>query len=82
LWPDEDGSAELGYRLKRTEWGQGLACEGAKVLVGWGFEKPGYERITACTAAQNLASRRVMEKIGMTYLRTAKGEVWYRITQP
>jgi RimJ/RimL family protein N-acetyltransferase len=79
LWPDDDGSAELGYRLKRTEWGQGLAYEGAKALVGWGFEKAVYESITACTAVDNVASRRVMEKVGMTHLRTQKGEAWYQI---
>ena len=82
LWPDEAGSAELGYRLKRTEWGQGLASEGAKVLVGWGFEEMAYRGITACTSAENLASRRVMVKIGMTYLRMEKGEVWFQITRP
>ena len=82
LWPDEDGSAELGYRLKRTAWGRGLACEGAKALVSWGFEVVRYSRIIACTAAENLASRRVMEKIGMTYLRTEKGEVWFQVTKP
>ena len=82
LWPDEDGSAELGYRLKRTAWGRGLACEGAKALVSWGFEVVRYSRIIACTAAENLASRRVMEKIGMTYLRTENGEAWYQISHP
>ena len=82
LWPDSEGSAELGYRLKRTEWGQGLACEGAKALVDWGFITAGYERITACTAVENLASRRVMEKVGMTHLRTKRGEVWFQVMQP
>ena len=59
-----------------------MACEGAKTLVDWGFEKAGYDRITACTAVENLASRRVMEKIGMTHLRTQKGEVWFQVTKP
>lgn len=82
LWPEGDGSAELGYRLQRAEWGQGLATEGAEALVAWGFDVAGYDRITACTMAVNHASRRVMEKVGMTHLRTEKGDVWYEITQP
>ena len=92
LWPQGDGSAELGYRLRRATWGQGLAFEGAKMLVDWGFASAGYARITASTMAVNLASRRVMEKIGMTHMRTdfpdfadpipgaEQGEVWYQIT--
>ena len=45
LWPDDDTSAELGYRLQRTAWGKGLASEGAKALVDWGFAVAGYVRV-------------------------------------
>lgn len=91
LWPETDTLAELGYRLRHADWGQGLAPEGAAALVGWGFENGGYERIVATTMAVNRASRRVMEKIGMRYARTEHpdfadsipgsehGEVWYEI---
>lgn len=91
LWPDVDGSAELGYRLRRAEWGKGLASEGATALVQWGFASAGYDRIVASTMAVNHASRRVMEKLGMRYLRTVhadwpdpipgseEGEVWYEV---
>ncbi len=91
LWPENEKSAELGYRLRRTEWGQGFASEGALALVNWGFSSGGYDTIAACTMAVNHASRRVMEKIGMTYVRTvsvdlpdpmpgsAYGEVWYAL---
>jgi len=85
--------AEIGYRLCRTSWGQGLASEGASALVDWGFRSGRYDRIVACTMAVNRGSRRVMEKIGMKYLRTDfpdfadgipgadKGEVWYELTR-
>lgn len=94
LWPAGDGTAELGYRLRRADWGQGLAAEGAAALRDWGFAEAGYEKILACTMAVNHGSRRVMEKLGMTFLRTdhpvfadtipgaEQGEVWYRITRP
>ena len=85
--------AELGYRLRRMDWGQGLASEGASALVNWGFRSGGYDKIVGTTMAVNHASRRVMEKIGMTHARTdhvdrpdpipgsEEGEVWYELTR-
>jgi RimJ/RimL family protein N-acetyltransferase len=70
LSPEGEKVAELGYRLRRTDWGQGLASEGASTLINWGFRSGGYDRIFACTMAVNNASRRVLEKIGMNYVRT------------
>ncbi|MGL4489909.1 MAG: GNAT family N-acetyltransferase [Rhizobiaceae bacterium] len=70
LWPESEKVAELGYRLRREDWGQGLAPEGALALLNWGFANAGYERIFASTMAVNQGSRRVMEKIGMTYAST------------
>lgn len=70
LFPEGETLAELGYRLRRSDWGMGLASEGARALVAWGFEHGGYERIVASTMAVNLGSRRVMEKIGMRHVRT------------
>lgn len=93
LWPETATQAELGYRLRRTDWGQGLASEGATALVEWGFASAGYDRIVSTTMAVNTGSRRVMEKIGMTHVRTehaewadpipgcAEGEVWYELTR-
>lgn len=93
LWPENEGLAELGYRLRRMDWGKGLASEGALALVRWGFESAGYERIVGTTMAVNHASRRVMEKIGMKHVRTVHGdfadpipgsehgEVWYEVTR-
>jgi RimJ/RimL family protein N-acetyltransferase len=70
LSPESETVAELGYRLRRMEWGQGLASEGASALIDWGFQSGGYDRIFACTMAVNHASRRVLEKIGLNYVRT------------
>ena len=61
--------AELGYRLRRTAWGRGLATEGARALVRKGFTELGVRRVVATTYQDNLASRRVMEKVGMTLVR-------------
>ncbi|MEB2843611.1 GNAT family N-acetyltransferase [Rhizobiales bacterium RZME27] len=70
LYPEAPVLAELGYRLKRDGWWQGLATEGAGALVDWGFGQAGYETIFAGTMAVNLGSRRVMEKLGMTHVAT------------
>jgi RimJ/RimL family protein N-acetyltransferase len=91
LFAESETRAEIGYRLRREEWGQGLASEGATALVDWGFATAGFHEIVACTAAVNHGSRRVMEKIGMTHVRTdlsvlpadlpgaEHGEVWYEV---
>ena len=60
---------ELGYRLRRSAWGRGLATEGSRALIEKGFLEGGARRVTATTMAVNLASRRVMEKAGMRLVR-------------
>jgi RimJ/RimL family protein N-acetyltransferase len=64
--PDE---ASLGYRLRKAVWGQGYATEGARALIRKGFTELGVRRVIATTYEENLASRRVMEKVGMRLVR-------------
>jgi RimJ/RimL family protein N-acetyltransferase len=64
--PDEP---ELGYRLKRSAWGNGYASEGSQALIDAAFTSYGARRIVAETMVVNTASRRVMEKCGMTVAR-------------
>ena len=61
---------ELGYRLRRDVWGQGLATEGSKALVDKAFTELGVDRVYATTLAVHTSSRRVMEKAGLRYIRT------------
>ncbi len=61
--PDE---VELGYRLRRTAWGKGYASEGCRALIEKAFTGLGVQRVFAQTMAVNGASRRVMEKCGLT----------------
>ena len=67
--PQNPAEASLGYRLRRTAWGQGLATEGVRALMRKGFAELGLQRVVATTYEHNLASRRVMEKAGMTLVR-------------
>jgi RimJ/RimL family protein N-acetyltransferase len=64
------GEVELGYRLRKSAWGQGYATEGSRALIRAGFTQFGVQRVVAETMAVNLASRRVMEKAGLTLVRT------------
>ena len=65
-----DGGTELGYRMLPSVWGLGYATEGARALVHHAFTKLGADRIVATTMTVNTASRRVMEKAGLSQLRT------------
>ena len=62
--------AELGYRLRKSAWGKGYATEGSRALIRKGFTEFGVRRVVAETMAVNLASRRVMEKAGLTLVRS------------
>ena len=57
---------EVGWRLASEHWGRGYAPEGARAALEFGFESLRLDEIVSFTAPQNVRSRRVMEKIGMT----------------
>ena len=57
---------ELGWRLDPEAQGSGLATEGAKAALDWGFATHHAEEILAWTAATNVRSQAVMQRIGMT----------------
>jgi RimJ/RimL family protein N-acetyltransferase len=58
-------AVEAAWRLSRRYWGQGYAYETARAAIDDGFGRLGLEEIVAFTVPANLASRRVMEKLGM-----------------
>jgi RimJ/RimL family protein N-acetyltransferase len=70
---------ELGYRLRRDVWGRGYATEGSVALIDKAFAELGAVRVYATTMAVNTASRRVMEKAGMRFVRTFDAEWPVRI---
>jgi RimJ/RimL family protein N-acetyltransferase len=98
LRPDPEGGRpdepELGYRLRRSAWGKGYATEGSRALVDRAFSDLGAARVFATTMAVNAASRRVMEKAGLRFVRIfdadwpvripgdEHGDVEYAITRP
>jgi len=68
---DRPGEFELGYRLRRSAWGRGLATEGSLALLHEGFRRAAIA-VFAQTYEDNIASRRVMEKLGMRFVREFK----------
>jgi 3-dehydroquinate dehydratase/shikimate dehydrogenase len=60
-------SVEVGWRLAASFWGRGYASEGALAAVGFGFQQLALDEIVSFTSVGNTRSRRVMEKLGMTY---------------
>ncbi|MFI9818486.1 GNAT family N-acetyltransferase [Saccharothrix variisporea] len=66
----EPGVRELGYRLHPAAWGKGYATEVSRALIGKGFRELGVRRVFATTMAVNTGSRRVMERVGLRFVRT------------
>ena len=64
--------AELGYRLRREVWGKGYGTEGSLALIDQGFRRHGVKRVTAIAYEDNRASRRVLEKSGLSIVRRFK----------
>lgn len=62
---------QIGYLLLKQYWGRGLGTEAAAEALRFGFEVATLERIVAIAKPENIASRRVMEKIGMKYEKDA-----------
>lgn len=64
------GYYDIGYRLKKSAWGKGIATEVATASLRYGFQVLELSEINASAHHENLASIRVLEKIGMTRIET------------
>ena len=62
---------EVAYMLAREEWGKGLALEGAGAALRYGFETLGVNSIAGITIRGNRRSCKVLERLGMTFVRDA-----------
>jgi RimJ/RimL family protein N-acetyltransferase len=65
---------EIGWRLVPAKWGKGYASEAARAMAAFAFETVGTETLLAVAIPENMASRRVMERLGMRYRGL---EPWY-----
>ncbi|SRR5215204_2728174 len=73
LWRlKETDEMEIGYALTKDFRGKGYAVEASQAFLNYGFETLNLKEIVAVARPENSASRRVMERLGMTYDYTGK----------
>ncbi|MGE5641756.1 MAG: GNAT family N-acetyltransferase [Byssovorax cruenta] len=72
---DGEQEVEVAYTIAREYWGQGLATEAAQAILDYGFEQLKLSRLICRIDEENRASRKVAEKIGMTFEREAQDEL-------
>jgi ribosomal-protein-alanine N-acetyltransferase len=68
---NEEVGVELAYMLSRGAWGRGLALEAGRASLRYGFERLGVGSIAGLTMQDNRRSRRVLERLGMSFVRDA-----------
>ncbi|MBD2501563.1 GNAT family N-acetyltransferase [Anabaena azotica] len=82
---DNTSEVELGYVLDKSYWNMGLGTEASIATLNYGFLTINLERIVAIANPANIASRRVIEKVGMKYQKLAhyygQDVVYYAISQ-
>lgn len=76
---------DLGYRLIRKYWGQGIATETARVSLDYAFSVLKVEEVFAAANCENIASNTILQKIGLNLIETFYYENiqcnWYKIDQ-
>ncbi len=81
----ETNELEIGYAIAKEFWGKGFATEAAEKFIKYAFENLKPDKIVAVAEPENLASRRVMEKLGMQFVKIARfyerNLVQYAITE-
>ncbi len=68
----ETDELEIGYAIAKKYWGNGFATEAALKFLQYAFQELKSKKIVAVVRPENTASRRVMEKIGMSFVKTSK----------
>ena len=70
--------ANIGYEIAPGYWGEGYATEAARAMVAFGFGELRLHRIWARCVAENAASYRVLEKVGMRREGRLREEEWMK----
>jgi len=77
---------DLGYRFIRKYWGKGYAKEAAAASVDYAWNELGAQEVFGMAEEDNIASRKVLESVGMAYQNMFKWEgsncTWYRLQNP
>lgn len=79
-WTDQHGRVEIGYGFAASYRGQGYGTEAVRLLADWVAAQPGVTAVTASVEVGNLASRRLLERLGFALVDTAEGH--WQFTRP
>jgi len=74
----EASQAELGYELAPRHWGRGYASEATQAMLGFAFHELGLHRVWGECIAENAASRRVLENLGMSLEGRLRENRWMK----
>jgi len=74
----KDANVDMGYEINPSFWGKGYATECAKEMLRFGFQKLCLFEISAYVITENIASIRVLEKIGMKMNRVLKNNMHFK----
>ena len=73
VWlPEVLPAVEVGWRLDPPYWGRGLASEGARASLAYGFDEMGLSEVLSIYQPDNVASGRVMERVGIGFDRETR----------
>ena len=61
----EGSKVGIGYGAAHAHWGKGFVTEATRAIIEWAFQQPSIYRVYATTDVENIASQRVLEKVGM-----------------
>jgi RimJ/RimL family protein N-acetyltransferase len=73
-WPQDP---EIGWAVDTAWWGRGIASEAGAASVAWAFGDLGLARVVSIATEENVASRRVMEKLGFRLHAEVPFERWH-----
>jgi len=75
-WHPSDRCIDIGYFVEPPRWGQGIATEATRAMLGWCFSQLGAHRVQADCTAGHSASERVMLKCGFTFEGLWRESCW------
>lgn len=67
VWSGSHQMYELGYNIMKAEWGKGLTTEASREMLRFVKEELGQGKMYCCHAIENIASQKVIEKLGFAY---------------
>jgi GNAT superfamily N-acetyltransferase len=77
--PPQDGVVEIGYGLAPPSRGAGLGTRAVRTLLGWLAVQPDIDQVVAHVAIGNLASVRLLERLGFAAAGEAAGETRFTL---